>query len=88
LLITLGASPKQLKQFLMKQFFPSNIYIIIAVLIVVALLQYLLYTWLIAPNILVSASISLYTIRAGVLILVVLWLANQNAINKYISVER
>jgi cell division protein FtsX len=88
LLITLGASPKQLKRFLIRQFFPSNIYIIVIVLMIVALLQYILHKWLTAQNIFISAYISPYTIVAGVLILLVLWLANQNAINKYISAEK
>lgn len=88
LLITLGASPKQLKRFLMKQFFPSNIYIVVAVLIVIALLQYFLYRWLLVQAIFVNAYISTYTIFAGVLILLVLWFANRNTIKKYISAEK
>ena len=88
LLIILGASPKQLKSFLMKQFFPSNIYIVIIVLLVIAALQYFLYKWLLMQNIFVNAYISLYTILAGVLILLVLWLANRNTIKKYISTEK
>ena len=88
LLVTLGASPKQLKRFLVKQFFPSNIYIVIIVLLVIAALQYFLYKWLLMQNIFVSAHISLFTVFAGVLILLVLWLANQSAIKKYISTKK
>jgi Cell division protein len=88
LLITLGTSPKQLKRFLMKQFFPGNLYIIAAVLIIIALLQYLLYKWLVVQNIFVSPYISPYTLFAGILILLVLWIANRSTIKKYISVQK
>jgi hypothetical protein len=40
LLITLGTAPKQLQRFLMRQFFPVNIYIIGFVLILLSALQY------------------------------------------------
>jgi cell division protein FtsX len=39
LLITLGASPKQLRRFLMKQFFPVHILIIIVSLLIISGLQ-------------------------------------------------
>ena len=72
LLITLGASPKQLQQFLMKQFFPSNIVIVAVVLAILALLQFLLRNFLQSQHIYLSPLISIATIVAAVLILLVL----------------
>ncbi len=85
LLLTLGASPKQLKKFLMKQFFPSNILIVALSLVLVSLVQYFLYKFLQAQHIFLSAYISLYTITAAVLVLWLLWWVNYTTIKKYIE---
>jgi hypothetical protein len=85
LLITLGAGPKQLQRFLMKQFFPPNIYITAVVLAIIAGLQVWLQHVLQQQNIYVSPVISVYTIAAGLLVLVVLWLVNFSTIRKYIK---
>ncbi len=85
LLITLGAAPKQLSRFLMNQFFPVNVVIIGVVLIVIALLQLLLKSILTAQSIFLEPYLSLFTVLAAVLILIVLWLVNQITINKYIA---
>ncbi|MGI8952836.1 MAG: FtsX-like permease family protein [Chitinophagaceae bacterium] len=85
LLITLGAAPKQLYQFLIKQFYPSNIFITIIVLTVIALLQWLLKQILSAQNIYVSAYISVYTIISAIIILIILWIVNSSTIKKYIN---
>jgi len=85
LLITLGAAPKQLYNFLMKQFFPSNVIITVIVLAVIALLQFILQQFLTGENIYVSAYISVYTVIAGSLILLVLWIVNTGTIRKYIA---
>lgn len=87
LLITLGASPKQLQRFLMKQFFPSNSIIIVISLIAIAVLQYLLYHILQQQNIFVDAFISIYTFITAVVILLVLWIVNITTIKKYISLQ-
>jgi len=87
LLITLGASPKQLQHFLMKQFFPSNIIIIIISLIAISVLQYLLYHVLQQQNIFVDAYISIHTFITAVIILLVLWIVNISTIKKYISLQ-
>jgi cell division protein FtsX len=85
LLVTIGASPKQLQRFLMKQFLPSNIIITLACLATITILQYLLQAFLSKQNMFVSQWISYYTIAAAVIILVVLWLVNYMTIKKYIK---
>jgi len=84
LLITLGAAPKQLQQFLMKQFFPPNIIIVAIVLLVLAVLQFFLKIFFQVQHIYLNPWISFNTIIAGVLVLLVLWLVNKNSIRKYI----
>lgn len=88
LLVTLGAAPKQLQQFLMKQFFPPNIIITIVVFAVLALLQFLLRGWLRSQNIYISPYLSYLTVVAGILILAVLWVVNRMSINKYINLQQ
>lgn len=84
LLITLGASPKQLTKFLMKQFFPPNIFIVFAALFIITIVQYALCTYLKHQNIFLSAFISYYTIGTALSILLLLWLVNYSTIKKYI----
>ncbi len=84
LLITLGAAPVQLYQFLFKQFFPVNIIITVLVLIIIALLQVALQQFLQRQSIYVSSFLSLYTIGASLLVLLVLWWVNSRTIQKYI----
>ena len=87
LLITLGASPKQLQRFLMKQFFPSNIIIIIISLAAITALQFEAHEWLAAQNIFVSTFTSLYTFAAALIVLFVLWFVNYSTIRKYIAMQ-
>lgn len=84
LLVTIGASPKQLQRFLMKQFLPSNIIITLLCLVIVIVLQFGLQVFLQKQNMYVSEWISPFTIGAAVAILVVLWLVNYTTIRKYI----
>ncbi len=84
LLVTLGASPKQLSKFLMKQFFPPNILIVLFSLITIAIIQYILCNYLKQQNIFLSAFISYYTIAIAVAVLALLWLVNFATIKKYI----
>lgn len=88
LLITLGASPRQLQQFLMKQFFPPNIIIVVIVLAVLAVLQFVLRNILQAQNIYLNPIISITTIIAAILILAVLWFVNISSIRKYIGLTQ
>ena len=74
LLITLGASPAQLRTFLMRQFFPVNIVIIILSLLIIGVLQYYL-----------AALPSASTVIAAIGVLVLIWLMNWVFIRKYIS---
>ena len=85
LLITLGASPQQLKAYLMKQFFPSNIVITVIALILVSVLQFLMFKVLQQQNIFLSPFISLYTLLISIVVLIVLWWVNHSTIKKYIA---
>jgi len=87
LLITLGASPKQLQGFLIKQFFPSNVIIIVISLLAICGLQYMAYDFLQVQHIFISQFISYYTLLAAWVILLVLWFVNVSAIRKYIAVK-
>ncbi|HEX3024641.1 MAG TPA: FtsX-like permease family protein, partial [Chitinophagaceae bacterium] len=87
LLITLGASPKQLQRFLMKQFFPSNIIIIFISLIAITALQFEVHQLLQQQNIFVSTLTSVYTFATAFIILLVLWFVNYQTIHKYIAAQ-
>ena len=84
LLITLGAAPKQLQRFLMKQFFPSNIITVIIALIITAVSQYALQKFLASQNIFVSPTLSVYTLIAAAVVLILLSWVNNRSIKKYI----
>lgn len=88
LLITLGAAPRQLQQFLMQQFFPPNIVIVAIVLVILAGLQLLLRSFLQTQSIYLNPLLSLATVIAAVLILFVLWLVNRMSIKKYIHLTQ
>lgn len=85
LLITLGAAPKQLQRFLMKQFFPPNIVIVVIVLVILATLQFLVKNFLQQQSIYLNSMLSFTTVIAAILILLVLWLVNRMSIQKYIK---
>src|SRR4051794_39616326 len=87
LLITLGASPKQLQQFLLKRFFPPNIFIVAIVLIILSVLQFWLKDFLENQKIYVSPYLSYTTLITGIIILAVLWLVNHQSIKKYVNVQ-
>lgn len=84
LLITLGAAPRQLYRFLMRQFFPSNIAIVTGSLVVISVLQWLLANWLTGKNMDIPFITGWPTIIAALLILLVLWSVNRYSIRKYI----
>lgn len=88
LLITLGAAPKQLQRFLMKQFFPPNVIIVVVVLVILSVLQFLLRNFLETQSIYIGSFISLATILAGAIVLLVLWFVNRYSISKYIKLTR
>lgn len=84
LLITLGASPKQLRYFLLQSFFPLNIFIAGIVLMLVAVMQYCLHKFLQTQNMHIQPWISMYTIGAVTLILLVLFVVNKRTIQKVV----
>ena len=87
LLITLGASPKQLQQFLLRQFLPGNLIITVLSLLVITALQFWVQKLLAKQNMNVSPWISVYTIMAALAIILVLWLVNIRTIKKYVQLN-
>jgi hypothetical protein len=85
LLVTLGASPKQLRRFLMKQFFPVNIVIVTVSLLVIGGLQAFIHYMLLKQNIFVSLLPSMFTVITAVAVLTIIWLVNRVSIRKYIT---
>ncbi len=87
LLIILGASPKQLQQFLLRQFLPGNLMITVLSLLAIAGLQWWVQKLLANQNMIVSPWISIYTIMAALAIILVLWLVNIRTIKKYVQLN-
>lgn len=85
LLITLGASPKQLRHFLMRQFFPVNFLIIGLSLIIIIFSQYFIHYKLLQQNIFVSLFPSYATFLTAFVVLAVIWWVNRASIRRYIS---
>ncbi len=85
LLVTLGASPKQLSRFLMWQFFPTNAGVIVGSLVVVGILQFTLQQVLSTQQITLSAWLSLYTVGTALLLGILVWWVNKISIRKYIG---
>ena len=85
LLVTLGASPRQLSKFLMKTFYPSNMIIALLVLILLSLFQWLLSGLLAHESMVVSPWISLYTIMGALIVLLILWWVHMKTIQKQIA---
>ncbi len=85
LLITLGASPAQLRAFLMRQFFPVNIIIILVSVCILSVLQYYLHYLLLEQHIYVSAYPSAGMVFCAIGVLALIWLMNRVFIRKYIS---
>lgn len=87
LLLTLGASPKQLKRFLMRQFFPANLIIVFISLVVLSGLQYWAHLLLKAQHASIAPYISAYTFASAIIILAFIWLINNVNIRKYIQLN-
>ena len=85
LLVTLGAAPRQLKSFLIKQFFPSNVIITLLVILVVFIAQWIFAGLLEKQAMYISHFISVYTLITAAIILLVLWIVNRTMIAKYID---
>lgn len=84
-LIVLGAAPKQLKRFLLKQFFPQNIAIIFFSITILSIIQYWLHGFLLIQQIFINNFISLKTILVALFVLLILWFTNVYTIRKYIQ---
>lgn len=87
LLIILGASPGQLRRFLMRQFFPANILIIGLSLLIITLLQSFIHYELKEQNIFVNIFPSISTLLTGAGVLLIIWFVNRVTISRYISVS-
>lgn len=85
LLVTLGASPRQLKKFLMRRFFPVNLIIIFVCLLLIGLLQYGAHAWLAQQHIFIQPFPSLWTIACAAGILLLVWFVNRAAIVRYVT---
>ena len=85
LLLTLGASPKQLKSFLMKQFFPANILITAIAFLIMGMLQYVGSKFLLQQNMYIPSLLSVYTLAGGLFILVLIWIVYRASLNKYVK---
>lgn len=87
LLVTLGAAPKQLRKFLMRRFFPPNVFIIIGTLMIVAIIQYLAALRLQKLYMFITPTLSIFTLATALLFLLILWLVNFTTIQRYIQKE-
>lgn len=85
LLLTLGASPKQLTRFLMRQFFPSNVFIVVVSLVAVGLLQYWLHRILGQQQAHISPYLSVLTVMTALFILFFIGAINFINIRKHIK---
>ncbi len=85
LLITLGTSPGQLQKFLMQSFMPANVLICLVSIVIVAVVQFVLQSYLEKQNMYISPLISMFTVITAGIIILVLWLVNYRTIKKYIG---
>lgn len=88
LLVLLGSSPNQLKRFLMRRFFPPNIWIALVGLILISVTQYWLCHFLAGKQIFLSPIISGYTLLAAIGILIVIAIVNTQSISKWLRQKR
>jgi hypothetical protein len=88
LLILIGNSPKNIGRFLMKRFFPPNLFIILIGLLAITVAQYYLADFLKSKQVILSPFISWYTILAAMLILMVIALVNYVTIQKYLRIQQ
>ena len=88
LLVLLGSSPKQLKQFLMRRFYPPNIWMALIGLILISSTQYWLCQFLATKQIFLSPFISGYTILAAIGILLIIAFVNGQSISKWLRQKK
>jgi uncharacterized protein (DUF2062 family) len=85
LLITLGSSPKQLGNFLMRQFFPANLWLMLLCLVLLAGLEYGAYRYLQTQSMFVNPFISIWTVIAASAVLLMVFVVYKRAIGKYVK---
>jgi len=85
LLVVLGASPKQLRIFLMKRFFPPNIIIVGIAFIAIGIGQFFLGNWLAQKQIFIGSFPSFYTLFTALLLLLVIAIVNFKTITNYLN---
>jgi len=85
LLITLGAAPKQLSKFLLRQFYPGNLLSIGSATLVLILLQYGLKVFLEKQLIFIPSAISWITLITAGALSFLLWIVTKKAIQKHIN---
>lgn len=85
LLVVLGASPTQLRIFLMKRFFPPNIIIVFIAFIAIGTAQFLLGNWLQQKQIYIASLPSFYTLFTALLLLLVIGFVNFKTITNYLK---
>ena len=88
LLILIGNSPKSIGRFLMKRFFPPNVFIVLIGLLVITIAQYFLADYLIDKQIILNSLVSNVTILAAILLLIVLAIVNYYTIQKYLRLQQ
>jgi hypothetical protein len=86
LLITLGTSPKQLENFLLKKLMPVYFYLVGFILIGLSIVQFIIANTqsLIKNKIILSPILPYQVFIAAALILVLLWITNYFTVKKYI----
>lgn len=84
LLITLGAAPKQLSKFLVRQFYPGNLLSIGLATLLIFLLQYGLKIFLENQLIFIPSTISWVTLITAGALSFLLWIVTKRSIHKHI----
>lgn len=85
LLMQIGMSPKQLRTFMFRHFFPPNVYIIAGIVLLLAAVQYWIASLLSAQQIFLSYWLSLATLLGAIALIVIFWLTQHFTIKQYTS---
>lgn len=84
LLKTIGTSPKALHSFLMQQFMPVNGVVMLTVLLLLSGIQYAMHHVLAAQQMNIAPFISLVTVAAMLLVMLLVWLTNRSTVRRYL----
>lgn len=88
LLVLMGSSPKQLKRFLMRRFYPPNIWIVLIGLALISVMQFWLSQFLATKQIFVSPIISIYSVITAMGILLIIAYVNEQSIQKWLRQKK